>query len=134
MPLGTRVRSAGRWVIITAALFATFVLFFLTSMRVAVHARDVQVPDLTGKTVNEATTALAAVGLTLKIDLPRRPDPTVPVDHVLSQDPERGSTLRRQRAVKVRVSDGLRSPIVPTVTGQSERAAQLQLAEGQVTI
>jgi serine/threonine-protein kinase len=134
MAFGTRLRRTGRVVLLAAGLFATFVVFFLASMRVAVRAREVAVPDLRGKTVSEATSALAGVGLTLKVEPLRRPDATVPADHVLSQDPGPGVTLRRQRSIRVQVSDGVRAPLVPAVAGQSERAAQLQLAQDQITI
>ena len=67
-PLGTRVRSAGRFLIIGAALLATYAAFFIASMKVAVKAREVAVPNLRGKSVSEATVALASLGLGLRID------------------------------------------------------------------
>jgi beta-lactam-binding protein with PASTA domain len=122
-PLRARVWTAGRLFVLFAALAATFGAFFLTSLQVATRAREVQVPDVRGRAVAEATAALAEVGLAIRIDPIRRADAQVPVDHVLSQDPEPGSVLRRQRGVRVRVSDGQRDPSVPAVVGQSELAA-----------
>lgn len=132
-PLRTRVWGAGRFLILAAALSATFGTFFLTGVRVANRVRDVVVPDLAGLTLASATDASAQVGLELRVD-GRRADRSVPRDHILSQEPEAGTTLRRQRAIRVRVSDGQQDPVVPVVVGQNERTAELMLAQDQIAI
>lgn len=132
-PLRTRVWSAGRLLLLGAALCLTFGTFFLTGMRVANRARDVQVPDVRGLTLTEATATTARAGLVLRLDA-RRADSTVPRDHVLSQDPEPGSVLRRQRTVRVRVSDGQQDPVVPVVIGQNERTAETVLTQEHIAV
>jgi beta-lactam-binding protein with PASTA domain len=127
-PFRTRVWSAGRLFVIALALGTTFGAFFLTGMRVANRAREVSVPDLAGLSVEEATRNLASVGLVLKVDA-TRPDGTVPVDHVLAQEPGPGTVLRRQRAIRVRVSEGQRAPAVPELVGQAERTAELTASQ-----
>lgn len=119
---------------LVGALIVTFAAFFLTAVRVATRAREVKVPDVRGKSVAEATSMLATAGLLMREDPPRRPDPKVPSDHILSQDPDPGSVLRRQRAVRIRVSDGQRDPILPNVINQPERSAELTLAQEGVQI
>ena len=47
--------SAGRLFAIAACLVATYVLFAVTGMRVALRVREVPVPDLRNHTVTEAT-------------------------------------------------------------------------------
>ena len=133
-PVRERVWTAGRLLVLAAALSATFGVFFLASMRVATRAREVQVPDVRGKSVVDARAAMAAVGLVLKVDPIRRPDPKVAADHVLSQDPEPGTVLRRQRAVRVRASEGQSEPLVSAVVGRAERTAELTLADERVAI
>jgi beta-lactam-binding protein with PASTA domain len=115
------------------ALGITFGAFFLTALRVASRAREVAVPDIAGKSVTDATSLLGKSGLGLKVEM-RRSDPTVPADHVLSQDPAPGSILRRQRDVRVRVSDGQRDPVVPSVIGQPDRTAEIVLAQDKIEI
>jgi serine/threonine-protein kinase len=129
-----RVWTVGRLLVLLAALGLTFGAFFLTAMRVTTRAREVKVPDLRGKSISEASALLARDGLVLKLDSPRMPDAKVPADHVLSQDPAPGGVLRRQRAVRVRVSDGQREALVPAVTGQPERTAELTLEGAHVPI
>jgi eukaryotic-like serine/threonine-protein kinase len=131
--LHTRVWSAGRLVLLAVMLSVTFAAFFLTALRVTTRAREVKVPDVRGLAVAVATTRLADVGLAMRIDL-RRPDAKVAADHVLSQEPEPGTVLRRQRPVRVRVSDGQRDPVVPAVVGMAERTAEIVLAQEQVAI
>ena len=46
-------------------------------MRLALRAREVQVPDLTNRTANEATAMASDLGLTLQVDETRRPDPKI---------------------------------------------------------
>jgi serine/threonine-protein kinase len=134
MRLRTRVWGAGRLLLLLAGLLATFLIFFLASMRVAIRAREVAVPDVRGRSVAEASAAFAAVGLAFQIDPQRRPDPAVPPDHVISQDPDPGSVLRRQRSVRLRVSEGLHAPTVPMVVGENERVARLHLAQAQIQV
>jgi len=127
------VWNAGRRLFLVVSLSITFGAFFLTGMRVANRAREVHVPDIKGKSVADATRILAGVGLVMKVEV-RRPDPSMPADHVLYQEPDPGSVLRRQRAVRVRVSEGTRSPVIPAVIGQPERTAELMLAQDNLTI
>ena len=58
-PLSSRVWSLGKFFVLMGALGLTFLVFFAVSMRVALWAREVQVPSLVGRTVNEATAMLA---------------------------------------------------------------------------
>src|SRR5712692_6614635 len=128
MALRTRVWSAGKLVLLAAALAATYVLFAAASMRVAVRAREVQVPDLSNRTANEATAISANLGLTLKVDDSRRPDAKIASGRVLAQEPAAGSVARRQRTVKVWLSGGQRAAMIPLLIGETERTAQLRLA------
>ena len=129
MALRTRVWSAGKLLLLGGALLLTYVLFALASMRVALRTRDVTVPTLVGRTVNDAQAVLTQAGLNLKVEEGRRPDPKIPAGEVLSQDPQPGTSTRRERSVKVWVSAGPRSTIVPLLIGESERTAQLRLQQ-----
>ena len=129
-----RVWTAGRLLLLAGGLGLTFGVFFLTSFAVATRAREVRVPDVRGQSVTAATTALAAVGLEAAVDPVRRADAKVPADHVLTQEPDPGNTLRRQRPVRIRVSDGQRDPIVPLVIGQPDQAATAILIQSGITV
>jgi eukaryotic-like serine/threonine-protein kinase len=134
MALTTRVWSAGKLLVLAGALLFTYVLSAAIGMRVALKTREVEVPPLTGRTVNEATTVLTEAGLNLKVEEGRRLDPKVPAGQIVVQDPAAGVRTRRERSVKVWVSAGPRSSIVPALTGESERTAQLRVQQDGIAL
>jgi serine/threonine-protein kinase len=129
MPLKTRMWSAGKLVLLGGALVATYIVFAAASMRLALRAREVQVPNFAGRTANEATTIAAEVGLALRVDDTRRPDPKIEAGRIVAQEPVAGSTARRQRSVRVWISSGQRATSTPLLVGETERAAELRLAQ-----
>jgi beta-lactam-binding protein with PASTA domain len=129
MALRTRVWTAGKLLLLAGALVATYILFAAASMRLALRASEVQVPDFTNRTANEASGAAAGLGLALKVDDMKRTDTKIGAGRILAQEPAAGSTARRQRTVKVWLSAGPRATIVPVLTGESERTAQLRLTQ-----
>jgi serine/threonine-protein kinase len=129
MALKTRVWSAGKLLLLGGALLLTYVLFAAASMRLALKTREVEVPALTGRTVNEARTILVDSGLNLRVEEGLRVDPKVPAGHVLTQDPQAGINTRRERTVKVWVSAGPRATVIPSLIGESERTAQLRVEQ-----
>ncbi|MBI4263083.1 MAG: PASTA domain-containing protein [Acidobacteria bacterium] len=127
MRFGTRVWSLGKLLLLAGALAATFFVFAGIAMRVALRAREVPVPDLVGRSVNDASQALADLDLALRLEPNQRPDERIPAGRVMQQDPPAGVPTRRQRTVRVWVSSGTRSTIVPALVGQTERTARVRL-------
>lgn len=134
MAFGNRVWGLGKFLLLVGALAATFVLFAAVAMRVAMRAREVQVPDLTGQTVNDASRILADAGLTLRLDPNQRPDERVPSGRIRQQDPPPGVEARRQRSIRVWVSSGPRSTTVPVLVGQTERTARVRIEQDGLAI
>ena len=134
MALRTRVWSAGKLLLLTGALAATYLLFGAAAMRVALRAREVQVPDFTNHTANEAAAMAANLELALRVDDVRRPDQAIPAGRVLAQEPPPGTTARRQRSVRIWISAGARSAIVPQLVGETERTAELRLGQDGLTV
>jgi len=128
------VWSLGKFFVLMGALGLTFLVFFGASMRVALWAREVEVPSLIGRTVNDATATLAESDLALRVEENQRPDDKIEAGKVMQQDPEGGVTSRRQRTVRVWISSGPKRTIVPPLVGQNERAAQSQLQQDGVSI
>ena len=129
MALTTRVWSAGKLLLLIGALLLTYVVSAAIGMRVALKTREVEVPQLAGKSVNEATAMLTETGLNLKVEEGRRLDAKVPAGRIVTQDPAAGVRTRRERSVKVWVSGGPRSMTIPALSGESERTAQLRLQQ-----
>ena len=129
MPFKTRVWSAGKLLLLGGALFLTYVLSAAAAMRLALKAREVVVPDLARKTVNEATTLLTDTGLNLRVEEGRRLDPNVAAGQIVLQEPQAGVRTRKERSIKVWLSAGARSTVIPALTGESERTAQIRLQQ-----
>lgn len=134
MKLVPRLQSTGRLLAIGALLVATYLLFAVTAMRVAFKVREVQVPDLRNHTVAEATESLAADGLVLNVDTRSRLDPNIPAGRIAVQEPAPGATTRRQRSIRVWLSQGARVTTIPALIGETERSAQLRLQEDALSL
>lgn len=134
MRFGTRVWGVGKLLVLVGALAATYLLFAAVAMRVALRAREVQVPDLVGRTVNDASQTLSELGLALRVDDNRKSDPRVPVDRIMQQEPPAGVQARRQRTVRVWISAGARSTTVPELVGQTERTARIRAQQDGLEI
>ena len=120
-----------RWsiVILMGAILAVAgVVSALTAMRFAIHGREVEVPQLAGKTKDEVEGILKGRGLKLKVSSSRFSS-EVPEGKVLEQNPPSGTRLRLDRTVKVLLSLGEQRFAVPNLVGTSLRSAQLTLAQ-----
>lgn len=129
MALRRRVRTLGRLLVIGSALAVTFLVCAAVAVQVAVRAREVTVPDVTGVSLADAAARLAAEQLSLRVDAAQRPSTDVPPGRVLGQDPPAGTVSRRQRNVRVWVSAGPKVAHMPGVVGESERSARMRLSQ-----
>jgi serine/threonine-protein kinase len=129
MQLTHRLQNTGKFLLVGALLIATYLLFAITGMRVALKVREVQVPDLRNRTVPEATAMLNNDGLVLNVDQRTRLDPKIASGRITIQDPVPGATTRRQRSVHVWLSQGSRVTTIPSLTGETERSAELRIRE-----
>lgn len=134
MPLRTRVWGLGKLLLLVCALAATFLLFALLGMRVALRAREVQVPNVVGLPVEHASRTMADLGLALRVDPTERSDDRVPAGRIVQQDPAAGAQARRQRTIRAWVSSGPRTTTVPALVGHSERTARMRLGEDGLEI
>jgi beta-lactam-binding protein with PASTA domain len=95
-------------------------------MRLAIHGREVEVPNLAGLTVQEAIDQTTEAGLTLNVEN-RFYSTVTPSGRVLSQSPSPGAKVRRQWAVRITESLGPQRVSVPNVIGMTERAATVNI-------
>ena len=116
-----------------AILAVAGVVSALTAMRFAIRGREVSVPQLTGKTKEEAEEILKSRGLKLRVSTSRFSS-DVAEGRVLEQNPPNGTRLKVDRTVKVLLSLGERRFAVPNLIGTSVRAAQLTLSQRRLTL
>jgi eukaryotic-like serine/threonine-protein kinase len=108
-----------------AMLIVALVSAFI-SMRLAIHGREVKVPDLTGLTLLEASKQTRSHGLILNLEN-RFYSPNTPPGHILAQSPAPGVTVRREWTVRVTESLGAQQVAIPDLIGQSERTASINI-------
>jgi beta-lactam-binding protein with PASTA domain len=108
-------------VLVTVALVSA-----LTAMRFAIHGQEVVVPTLVGLSPTEAERAVSGPGLLVEIER-QYYSPQIPEGRIMSQLPPPGTKVRRGWQVRVAQSLGPLRVVIPDVTGQSERAAELNI-------
>ena len=102
----------------------------ITAMRFAIRGKEVTVPELIGKTEEEARKLLEANNLLFRVS-DKQFSADVPPGRVSLQDPQAGTKLKTSRTVKVLLSLGDRKYAVPNLVGSSLRAAKLTLEQRQ---
>jgi beta-lactam-binding protein with PASTA domain len=111
----------GALAMLVVALLSAFI-----TMRLAIHGREVKVPNLTGLSLADASKQTRSLGLRLTLEN-RFYSPNTPPGRILAQSPAPGSTVRRQWAVRVTESLGAQQVAIPDLLGQSERTASINI-------
>jgi beta-lactam-binding protein with PASTA domain len=111
----------GTLAMIVVALFSAFI-----AMRLAIHGREVTVPNLAGLTIADASKKASSLGLRVNLEN-RFYSATAPPGRVLAQSPAPGSSVRREWAVRITESLGIQQVAIPDVLGQSERTASINV-------
>jgi eukaryotic-like serine/threonine-protein kinase len=122
------VRNLLRYFLMALLLLVVALVSALTAMRLAIHVREVRVPDLRSKTPADARRMAEENGLAAQVDS-NYYSPTVPEGRVLSQIPSGGTLVRRGWEVRLALSLGPQRVTIPQVVGQSDRAAAINIAE-----
>jgi serine/threonine-protein kinase len=86
-------------------------------MKIILKEDVVRVPDLKGKSVDEAREELANIGLYL-VQKATKFSMNVPFGKIMEQEPEPGSKIKRNKEVKVIVSAGRERVKVPNLIGK----------------
>ena len=109
-------------------LAALLVFNFLVMPLFVQHGKEVSVPDLEGRRLEEAVAELAALGLSVR-DTLARTNPAVPVGCIVEQVPRGGMTIKPERGVLLVVSSGRSRSSVPALAGQGQRFARIILGQ-----
>ena len=96
-----------------AALVAAFFVSAGLVIYFAYGGREVKVPELVGRTQDEARSELEGLGLRMRVTT-SAPSDKVAADKVSEQDPRAGVTVKTGQSVRVIVSSGLMPAASPT--------------------
>src|SRR5215470_7481935 len=108
-------------VLLTVALVSA-----LTAMRIAIHGREVTIPKLVGMTTLEAERASASFGFDVVVER-QFYSPDIAEGRIVSQVPAAGVKVRRGWTVRVAQSLGPQRVVIPDVTSESQRVAELNV-------
>lgn len=129
----TKQSRKGLWAaIILLLLVGSAVASFLAFGRFW-SLQEVVVPNVIGQSVSIAQEKLADVGL--KINISGYSFSTkVPPNHVLTQSPEAGSSVKQSRTINLTLSKGTEVIVVPELRGLTLREAELQLKNAGLSL
>lgn len=103
-------------------------IFGYLTFTVLSFSRTVEVPDLYGKGIVEASKLLSSKGLYLIIEGDDYSS-HIPVGHILSQNVPAGSKVKERRAIKVIISKGPRIELMPTLVNETLFDAESMLLQ-----
>ncbi len=88
---------------------------------------EVQVPDVLD--MSESAARVAIERASLVPDVVQAPHPTTPAGRVIAQDPEGGTRAQKDSFVRITVSSGPETVVIPSVSGMSVSQATSRLQE-----
>lgn len=127
------MRKFFRTLLLALVLMTVALISALTAMQLAIHGREVAIPQLIGMSPLEAERTGASSGLQVIIER-QFYSPTIPEGKIMSQMPPPGTKVRRGWSVRVAQSLGPLRIAIPDVTGGSERIAELNIRRRSLTI
>jgi hypothetical protein len=125
MTLRERLEWLTRMVFLVFILASAAFLSAITAMRIAIHGREVTMPNLVGKSVTEASQTLQSRGLLLRVA--DRVYSDQPINVVVRQTPTSGLLMKVSQQAHVVLSLGQRQLQIPLLEGHTLRASRIEL-------
>ena len=125
MTLRERLEWLTRITLLVFILATAAFLSAITAMRIAIHGREVTMPNLVGKNVADASQMLQSRGLVLRVA--DRIYSDQPINVVVRQTPTSGLLMKVSQQAHVVLSLGQRQLQIPLLEGNSLRASRIEL-------
>src|SRR5437660_12400902 len=125
MTFGERLEWLGRLTLLVFILASAAFLSAITAMRIAIHGREVTMPNLVGINVAEASKILQSRGRLLRVA--DRIYSDQPINAVVRQTPTSGLLMKVSQQAHVVLSLGQRQLQIPLLEGNSLRASRIEL-------
>jgi len=127
-----RLEWLGRMVFLVFILASAAFLSAITAMRIAIHGREVSMPNLVGKGVTEASNDLRSRGLILRVA--DRVYSEQAINTVVRQTPSPGMLMKISQQAHVVLSLGQRALQIPPLEGTSLRVSRIELLRGSLQV
>src|SRR5229473_1793023 len=125
MTLKERLEQVGRMALLVFILASAAFLSAITAMRIAIHGREVTMPNLVGINVSEASKLLNSRGLLLRVA--DRVYTDLPINVVVRQTPPPGMLMKVSQQAHVVLSLGQKQLEIPSLEGNTLRASRIEL-------
>jgi|SRR5579885_76485 serine/threonine-protein kinase len=132
MTLKERLEWVGRMTLLVFILASAAFLSAITAMRIAIHGREVTMPNLVGKNVAEASQMLRSRGLLLRVA--DRIYSEQPMNVVVRQTPPPGMLMKVSQQAHVVLSLGQRQLQIPALESTSLRVARITLLRANLQV
>ena len=132
MTLKERLEWLTRMTFLVFILASAAFLSAITAMRIAIHGREVTMPNLVGKGVAEASNDLRFRGLILRVA--DRVYSEQPINTVVRQTPSPGMLMKVSQQAHVVLSLGQRALQIPDLGGSSLRVSRIELLRGGLQV
>src|SRR5215813_7030909 len=120
-----KLEALGQTALLIFILASAAFLSAITAMRIAIHGREVTMPNLVGKNVGEANSMLRSRGLVLRVA--DRVYSDSPINIVVRQTPPAGLLMKMSQQAHVVLSLGQRQLEIPLLEGDSLRVSRIEL-------
>ena len=125
MSFKDRIQWLARMLLILFVLASVTFLSALIAIRYAIQGREVTLPNLVGKSQQQAQQQLGGIGIGFKVE--DRVYNNLPLDAIVRQSPPPGMRVKVGADEHVVLSLGPQKVTIPLLTGMSERLARIQL-------
>jgi len=125
MTIRERLEWVSRMAFLVFILASAAFLSAITAMRVAIHGREVPMPNLVGKNVAEASQMVRSKGLLLRVA--DRVYSDLPINQVVRQTPPPGMLMKVSQQAHVVLSLGQKQLEIPSLEGNTLRASRIEL-------
>ena len=125
MTFRERLEWMARMLLLVFILASAAFLSAITAMRIAIHGREVSMPNLVGKNVSEAGSELRSRGLLLSVADRVYSEQTI--NTVVRQSPPPGLMMKVSQQAHVVLSLGQRQLQIPSLEGNSLRVSRIEL-------
>jgi len=119
-------------VLLVFILASAAFLSAIPAMRMAIHGREVSMPNLVGKNVADASGELRSRGLVLRVA--DRIYSEQPINTVVRQTPSPGLLMKVSQQAHVVLSLGQRALQIPPLEGDSLRVSRIELLRGGLQV
>jgi eukaryotic-like serine/threonine-protein kinase len=127
MTFRERIEWLLRVCLLVFVLAGSAFLSAVMAMRFAIQGREIDMPNLVGKTSADVQTLLRARGLQLKVA--DRVYSDLPANTVVRQSPPAGEHMKASQDAHVVLSLGPQNVTIPELEGESLRIARIQLLQ-----